>query len=161
LLSISASLVKSESTTAFVSLRASSRCFRFFDRLSVRRKSTIFFSSPANFVPSGEQTSLFTSPFFVFSTVRSHLSLYLSLSISPLSLPSCPSPTCPLPAVAAPTERGTAHPLPRPTAAVSTRPRPCGPVPLLPAMAAVGGRRIWYFCKIVPGILGNCTHKYV
>jgi hypothetical protein len=93
---------------------------------------------------------------------RISLSIYLSLYLL-FPSPRAPHLRVPSPQWRRRTSAAPPTPLPRPTAAVSTRtrPRPCGPVPLLPAMAAVGGRIIWYFCKIVPRILGNCTHKYV
>jgi hypothetical protein len=110
----------------------------------IRHQSTIFFLTPANFVPSGEQTPLFPSPFFVFSVARSQPSLSLS-PVPSLSPPRAPLLLFPSLSLALPPtqrwggniRRPTA--MPRPYPAFSPRPAhgrwPSLP-PLLP-MAAV------------------------
>jgi hypothetical protein len=71
----------------------------------VHRQSTDFFSAPAKFVFSSEQTPLFISPFFVFSTARSQPSLSLP---SPYS-PPWPSPFPPRPATVTPWPAPLSH----------------------------------------------------
>jgi hypothetical protein len=102
LLSIRASLVKSESPSAFVSSRASSRCFRFVDRTFDLPPIDGFLLGSSEFFFPGEQPPLFPFPLSWFSLCRAHIHLHSHLHTAIL-LPSCsPHPGAPF----SPSRRG-------------------------------------------------------
>jgi hypothetical protein len=110
LLSIRASLVKSESTIAFVSLRASSRCFRFVDPTSG--------SLPIDqFLLGSSKLRLLRWAIYIVLQV---FSSFLSRVTTPLSLHSL-FPTAPLPA-----HGGNGGPHPSSVGVAAERPPPRG-----------------------------------
>jgi hypothetical protein len=145
LLSIHASLAKFESTTAFVSSRGSSRFFRFIDRTSSSPSIDGFLFGSGELHLLRWANSIISLPVPHFSTARSQPSL------SPLL--SLPSP-CLTPPTAG------AHATRAPWPAAEQPPFAAEPSSSLP-MAAVGGRRRCWYCKIASGILGNCAQKLV
>jgi hypothetical protein len=143
LLSIHASLAKSESTAAFVSSRASSWCFEFIDPTSGSSSIDGFLLGPGDDLLLRELPPLFFVVFLRFSTCVA--TPPLSAAPHPLALcsPLFPSPRPP------PARRPSAPP----AAAI---PSPC---PYHGCEKRSGGNR-WNFYRENPRISFECVQKF-